>query len=185
MLPKIRTANQSDTQGILDLQTLNLYPNISPTELAGGFVTTPFSPDLLKELFRQSGVFVAENDGQILGYLLAGDWRFFSQWDIFSVMIERLPKLEFQNRIITVDNSFQYGPICIDRSMRGSKVFPQLFGLMRSSFAPKFPIGVTFINKLNERSFAAHTRKLDLEIVDEFEFNGNSFYILAFLTALQ
>ena len=67
--------------------------------------------------------------------------------------------------------------------MRGSKVFPQLFDLMRSSFASKFPIGVTFINKLNERSFAAHTRKLDLEIVDEFEFNGNSFYTLAFVTA--
>jgi hypothetical protein len=42
---------------------------------------------------------------------------------------------------------------------------------------------VTFINKLNERSFAAHTRKLNLEIIDEFQFNGNSFYTLAFLTA--
>ena len=90
MLPTIRTANESDTQGILDLQTLNLYPNISPTELAGGFVTTPFTPDLLTELFLQSGVFVAENNGHILGYLLAGDWRFFSQWDIFKVMIDYL-----------------------------------------------------------------------------------------------
>jgi hypothetical protein len=185
MLSTIRIGNETDIQGILDLQTLNLYTNISPTELASGFVTTPFTPDLLKELFLQSGVFVSENDGQILGYLLGGDWSFFSQWDIFKVMIDRLPKLEFQNRIITVDNSFQYGPICIDQSIRGSKVFPQLFDLMRLSFAPKFPIGVTFINKLNERSFAAHTRKLELEIIDEFEFNGNSFYTLAFLTALR
>jgi hypothetical protein len=29
---------------------------------------------------------------------------------------------------------------------------------------------------------AAHTRKLDLTIVDEFEFNGNSYYGLAFPT---
>ena len=98
-------------------------------------------------------------------------------------MIDRMSKLRFQDRELTVSNSFQYGPICIDQSIRGSQVFPELFDLMRSSFAPKFPIGVTFINKINERSFAAHTRKLNLEIIDEFEFNGNLFYTLAFLTA--
>jgi hypothetical protein len=179
----IRTANESDLDGILDLQSRNLYANLSATELAGGFVMTPFTPDLLRQLLIQTGVLVVENEGQILGYLLAGDWEFFSQWEIFRVMISRLPKLRLQNREITVDNSFQYGPICIDISIRGSQVFPRLFDLMRLSFAPKFPIGITFINKLNQRSFAAHTRKLDLEIIDEFELNGNSFYTLAFSTA--
>jgi hypothetical protein len=95
----------------------------------------------------------------------------------------RLPELKFQGREMTVDRSFQYGPVCIDIAARGSNLLPELYELMRSSFAPKFPIGITFINKINERSFAAHTRKLDLEIIDEFEFNGNSFYTLAFLTA--
>lgn len=185
MLPTIRTANDSDFKGILDLQALNLYANLATAELPGGFVTTPFSSDLLRLLLRQDGVFVAASEQQIIGYILAGNWEFFSQWGIFKVMIDRLPKLRFKNREITVDNSFQYGPICIDRSIRGSQVFPELFDLMRSSFAPKFPMGVTFINKINERSFAAHTRKLNLDIIDEFEFNGNSFYTLAFLTARQ
>jgi hypothetical protein len=179
----IRTATESDFDGILDLQARNLYANLAPTELASGFVTTPFASDLLRQLLIQTGVFVAEDKDDIFGYLLAGNWEFFSQWEIFKLMISRLPKLNFEGWNITVDNSFQYGPICIDRSIRGSEVFPQLFNLMRSNFALKFPIGVTFINKLNERSFAAHTRKLNLEIIDEFEFNGNSFYTLAFLTA--
>jgi hypothetical protein len=179
----IRTATESDFTGILDLQARNLYANLAVAELPGGFVTTPFSSDLLRLLLRQDGVFVAATEQQIIGYLFAGDWAFFSQWAIFNVMIDRLPKLKFEGRVITVENSFQYGPICVDRSSRGSQVFPQLFDLMRSSFVAKFPIGVTFINKLNERSFAAHTRKLNLEIIDEFQFNGNSFYTLAFLTA--
>ena len=183
MTPIIRIAIESDLDGILDLQSRNLYSKLSPTELAGGFVTTPFTSELLRQLFIQNGAFVAESEGRVVGYLLAADWIFFSQWEIFRVMVDRLPDLRFQGEKITVDRSFQYGPICIDRVMRGSDIFPQLFGLMRSSFAPKFPIGVTFINKLNQRSFAAHTRKLDLEIIDEFEFNGNSFYTLAFLTA--
>jgi hypothetical protein len=183
MSPIIRTATESDFIGILDLQARNLYVNLVATELPGGFVTTPFSSDLLRLLLRQDGVFVAASEQQIIGYLLAGDWEFFSQWGIFKVMIDRMPKLKFQDRAITIENSFQYGPICVDRSSRGSQVFPQLFDLMRVSFVPKFPIGVTFINKINERSFAAHTRKLNLDIIDEFEFNGNSFYTLAFLTA--
>ena len=178
----IRTAIESDFQSILDLQARNLYANLAVAELPGGFVTTPFSSDLLRLLLVQNGVFIAENQGQLVGYLLAGDWDFFAQWAIFKVMIDRLPLLSFQQQEITVKNSFQYGPVCLDRSSRGSQVLPQLFELMRSNFAPKFPIGVTFINKINQRSFAAHTRKLNLDIIDEFEFNGNSFYTLAFLT---
>ena len=183
MSPIIRTEIESDFIGILDLQARNLYANLAATELPGGFVTTPFSSDLLRLLLLQDGVFVAESEQQIIGYLLAGDWDFFSQWAIFNVMIDRMAKLKFQGRAITVDNSFQYGPICVDRSNRGSHIFPELFDSMRMNFAPKFPIGVTFINKINQRSFAAHTRKLNLDIIDEFEFNGNSFYTLAFLTA--
>ena len=183
MIPIIRTAADSDFSGILDLQARNLFANLAATERPGGFVTTPFSSDLLRLLMIQDGVFVAASEQKIIGYLLAGDWEFFSQWAIFKVMIDRLPKLSYEGQQITVDNSFQYGPICVDRSSRGSQVFPELFDLMRVSFAPKFPIGVTFINKINERSFAAHTRKLNLDIIDEFEFNGNSFYTLAFVTA--
>ena len=179
----IRTAIESDFTGILDLQARNLHANLAAAELPGGFVTTPFSSDLLRLLLVQNGVFVAESERQIVGYLLAGNWEFFSQWGIFKVMIDRMSKLKFQGQAITVENSFQYGPVCIDRSNRGTQIFPGLFDVMRVSFAPKFPIGVTFINKINQRSFAAHTRKLNLEIIDEFEFNGNSFYTLAFLTA--
>lgn len=182
MSPVVRTAVESDISGILDLQAHNLYANLAPTELGDGFVMTPFTPDLLRLLLMQTGVFVAEDRGNIVGYLFAGDWDFFAQWEIFRVMRSRLPELTFQSREIPVEQSFQYGPICIDRSLRGSEVFPELFAKMRSSFAPKFPIGVTFINKFNQRSYAAHTRKLDLEIIDEFIFNDNSFYTLAFST---
>jgi hypothetical protein len=185
MSPIIRIAIESDIDGILDLQSHNLYSQLAPADLAGGFVTTPFTPALLQKLLVRDGVFVAENAGQIVGYLLAADWVFFSQWEIFRLMVDRLPNVRFNGKEVTVDRSFQYGPICIDRVVRGSNIFPQLFNLMRTNFASNFPVGVTFINKLNQRSFAAHTRKLDLEIIDEFEFNGNSFYMLAFTTTIH
>ncbi len=178
----IRIATESDIEGILQLQAQNLYFNLSAEELADGFVMTPFAANLVRVLISQAGGFVAESEGEIVGYLLAGTWDFYAQWEIFRLMISRLPELEFQGTKIDVDHSFQYGPICIDRALRGSGILPQLFAKMKVSFAPDFPIGVTFINQLNQRSLIAHTRKLDLEIVDKFKFNEHAFYTLAFST---
>ncbi len=177
-----RIATESDIDGILQLQSQNLYANLSGDELADGFVTTPFTPELIRALLAQDGAFVAESEAGIVGYILAGGWDFYAQWEIFRLMVARLPELRFQGEKIMVDRSFQYGPVCIDRAVRGSGILPQLFATMQSSFTPRLPIGVTFINQLNHRSLAAHHRKLNFEIIDEFEFNSGHFHTLAFST---
>jgi hypothetical protein len=176
-----RTAIKSDIPGILELQAANLLTNLPATELAGGFVTTPFTVEQIQTAMAQSGLFVVAEQEKIAGYVFAGDWDFFAQWPIFPLMISRFQKLDFQGIPITPDNSFQYGPICIDRSLRGTGAFQQLFATMCAGLADRYPLGVTFINKLNARSIAAH-RKLPLAVIDEFEFNNNSFYGLAFST---
>jgi hypothetical protein len=177
-----RKAIESDIPGILELQSLNLYPNLSEAERAAGFVTTPLQIEHINTLIAQTGAFVVEQEGVVVGYALAGSWEFFAQWPIFPYMVTRFPRLEFQGNKITVDNSFQYGPVCIDRTVRGSNALPLLFETMRTSFASRYVMGVTFINKQNPRSLAAHTRKLNLEIIDDFEFNGGLFHELAFST---
>ena len=75
----IRAANRFDFEGILDLQAQNLLTNLAPTDLASGFVTTPFTIDLLQQLLVRDGVFIAELEGKIGGYLLAGDCEKKSQ----------------------------------------------------------------------------------------------------------
>lgn len=75
---------------------------------------------------------------------------------------------------------FQYGPVCVDAAYRGLGVFPRLFEAMRLGMCERYPIGVTFINRLNPHSYHAHTKKLGMTVVDEFEFNGRPYYGLAF-----
>jgi hypothetical protein len=176
-----RIAIESDIDRILELQSLNLYTNLSAAEHRGGFVTTPFTVAQIQTLLSQNGIYVAEQQGIIAGYVFAGSWEFFSQWAIFPQMVARFRQLKFQGTPITTLNSFQYGPICIDKASRGSGIFPQLFETMCSGFTRRYPIGVTFINKVNSRSISAH-KKLPLAIIDEFEFNSNSYYLLAFAT---
>ena len=179
-----RIAAESDIEEILDLQSSNLYSNLSSTELADGFVTTPITVQQIKTILAQEGLFVVEQNNKVVGYAFTGSWGYFSQWDIFPYMLSRLTQIQFHGQTITADNSFQYGPVCIAKSLRGTIAFPQLFATMRSNLAKKYPIGITFINQINQRSLKAH-QKLNLKIIDEFEFDRNKYYTLAFLTKVE
>jgi hypothetical protein len=168
-----------DIPGILALQAQNLLANLAADQRADGFVTTPFTPEILTELLEQQGVFVAVQDQQITAYLLAGNWDFFSRWPIFPHMVKLLPTWQFQGEPLNAATTFQYGPVCVDKKYRGQQVLPQLFETMRLSFGSRYSVGITFINQLNPRSYAAHTKKLNWQVVAEFQFNSGDFYGLA------
>jgi hypothetical protein len=178
-----RLGKTIDIQGILTLQKANLYDNLSVDERKRGFVTTPFSEAQLKELLEQRGIFVAEERDEIVGYAMAGSWDFFAKWPIFPYMVSRLGSLIFSGKPIHPGQSFQYGPVCIASSHRGTGLFPKLFEEMRLELTSRYPVGVTFINRINEHSFMAHTRNLGLTVIDEFEFAGRNYYGLAFDTS--
>lgn len=175
-----RIGNPKDIPAVLALQEKYLYRNLSEAERLRGFVTTPFTADQIEEIITQNGLFVAaEGNKDIVAYAFAGSWKYFEQWEIFTFMVSRFPQLSFQGKAITTENSFQYGPICIDMRYRGTGLLNQLFEEMRIEFVKKYPISVTFINKVNEVSTKAHTRKLGWEVIDAFGFNGKDYIALA------
>ncbi|QAA81053.1 GNAT family acetyltransferase [Aequorivita sp. H23M31] len=175
-----RMGNRGDIDGILALQSKYLYSNLSEEERKQGFVTTPFTKEQLEEIIKQDGIFIGEKDDNIIAYVFAGSWRYFEPWEIFNYMVSRFPNLSFEGRAITTINSFQYGPVCIEESFRGKGLFNQIFEEMRLEFRKKYPISVTFINKINVISEKAHTKKLGWKIIDEFQFNNNTYIALAF-----
>lgn len=176
-----RIGNLQDISGILSLQERYLYRNLNEAEREKGFVTTPFTVSQIEEIIQQNGIFVAKNEaGSIIAYAFAGSWKYFEQWEIFNFMVARFPNLSFHGKPITTENSFQYGPVCIAESYRGKGLLNQLFEEMRIEFYKKYPLSITFINKVNAISEHAHTKKLGWEIIDEFEFNSNHYIALAF-----
>ena len=178
---KTSIGNKNDIDGILSLQGKYLFSKLSEEERKSGFVTTPFTIGQIEEIIKQNGIFVAKNEEDlIIAYAFAGSWKYFEQWEIFNFMVSRFPKLSFNGNKITTENSFQYGPVCIDKNYRGNGVLNLIFEEMRIEFYKKYPISVTFINKVNVISEKAHTRKLGWEIIDEFEFNNKNYIGLAF-----
>jgi hypothetical protein len=174
-----RIGTVADIPGILALQAQNLLANLTADQHSNGFVTTSFTPELITELFAEQGVFVAIQDDQVIAYALAGSWQFFDRWPIFPHMVSLMPSWQFQGQPLSAATTFQYGPVCVDQRYRGKQVLPELFETLRSIFAPNYATGITFINQLNPRSYAAHTKKLNWQVVAEFEFNSGNFYGLA------
>ena len=178
---KTRIGNKSDIEGILSLQERNLSRNLSKKEQENGFVTTPFTIPQIEAIINQNGIFISENENnEVIAYAFAGTWEYFEQWEIFNFMVPRFPTLSFNDQAITVENSFQYGPVCIDKRYRGKGLLNLIFEEMRIEFVQKYPISITFINKTNVISEKAHTKKLGWKIVDEFNFNNNTYIGLAF-----
>lgn len=176
-----RIGIQADIPGILALQEKYLYSKLSEEERLNGFVTTPFTIAQIEQIIdEETGIFVAENEKkEIIAYAFAGSWKYFEQWGIFNYMVSRFPNLSFKENDITTENSFQYGPVCIDMKYRGQGILNLIFEEMRLGFLKRYPISITFINKINVVSEKAHIQQLGWEIVDEFEFNDNHYIALA------
>lgn len=175
-----RKAQQTDIDGILALQNQNLVSELSEEQKASnGFVTTPFTPELLTEIIDLDWAFVTEIDGQIVAYLFGGSWPYYEKWPIFPYMTARFSDWKYKNWEITTSNSFQYGPVCIDANHRGKKIINHLFEAMRKDFVKTYPLAATFINQANQVSTKAHL-KLGWAIVDEFEYNENRYYGLVY-----
>jgi len=84
--------------------------------------------------------------------------------------------------VLTRENTYQYGPVCVDRAYRGTGVFEEIFRASLREYAAKYPVMVTFVNQINPRSYAAHTRKAGMREIATFDFNDNHYWMLAIPT---
>lgn len=176
-----KVAKVSDIDGVLQLQKKYQIDTIAEEDKKDGFVTTSFTKEQLTKLIEEEqGLFIAENQDGIVAYVMVASWQYWSAWPLFAYMIQDLPNLKYRGQRLSVENSYQYGPICVDKSVRGSGVLEEIFELARKEMAKRFSFLVTFINKINPRSYEAHTRKLGLELLQEFDYNSNSYYELIY-----
>ncbi|MCH9813604.1 MAG: GNAT family acetyltransferase [Epsilonproteobacteria bacterium] len=179
-----KVAKLSDIEAVLALHFKYQVDSIAPEDKKDGFVTTPFTKEELTSLIEQEeGLFIARVEGKVVAYVMAASWQFWSAWPMFAHMIKDLSNLNYLGQQLSVDNSYQYGPICIDKSVRGTEVLAGIFHFSLAHMAKRYPILVTFINKTNPRSYEAHVRKLRLEVIQEFTFNQNHYYELVYDTS--
>ncbi len=177
---QIALAGMDDLPDLLALHRKYHVDTIDAREKADGFVTTNFTPQQLAALVQvERGITIARHNGALVGYAMAASWQFWSAWPFFANMVELLPNYSFEGQPLRVEDSYQYGPICIDASVRGSGAFQAVFEASLKSMAGRYSVMATFINQINGRSYAAHTRKVPLQTLGTFAYNSNNYYLLA------
>lgn len=180
---KYRNATVEDIPAVSELQQKYHVSTISEEDKVDGFVTTLFTEEQFKELIeKENGLAIACDGDRIAAYAMAGSWEYWSAWPLFQHMIKDLPSTQYLGQVLSLENSYQYGPICIHKDYRGTDVLPNIFEFSRVQMNKRFPILITFINQINPRSLKAHTEKLELEIIKPFEFNNNQYYELGYDT---
>ena len=180
---QLKLATINDIDEVLKLHNKYQINSIQEEDKEDGFITTAFTKEQLSRLIEdEQGLFIAKKDGKIIAYVMAASWQFWSMWPMFAHMIKDLPNLEYLGKKLSIDNSYQYGPVCIDKSFRGSGVLEKIFDFARVHMSKRYPILVTFINRINSRSYTAHTKKLGLEVIKEFAYNDNIYYELVYDT---
>jgi hypothetical protein len=181
---ELKIAQTSDVEKILKLHNLYQVDSIKEEDKKDGFVTTAFTKEQLTDIInKEQGIFIAIDNNEVVGYVMSASWQYWSAWPIFAHMIQDLPKLHYLGTTLSINNSYQYGPVCIDKRYRGSGLLAKLFNFALESMQKRYPILVTFVNKINPRSYAAHSKKLGLEVIHEFEFNNNTYYEMVFDTS--
>jgi len=180
-----RNATIADIPQLQALQQKYHVSSIPEEDKKNGFVTTLFTAEQFQELIvRENGISLACDADKLIGYAMAGSWEFWSKWPLFQQMIADLPNVQYLGKTLSTQNSYQYGPVCIDTAYRGQGVLKALFRFSTSQMSSRYPILITFINQINERSFAAHTKKVGLEVIKTFSFNGNQYYELGYDTKM-
>jgi hypothetical protein len=179
-----RNATIKDIPGISELQQKYHVSTISEEDRSDGFVTTLFTKEQFTELIeKENGLAIGCDGDKVVAYAMAASWQYWSAWPLFQFMIKDLSNTKYLGQTLTMENSYQYGPICIHKDYRGSEVLPNLFEFSRLQMNKRYPILITFINQINKRSYKAHTKKLGLDVIKTFEFNNNQYYELGYDTS--
>jgi hypothetical protein len=172
--------SDEDYAGLLALQEANLFDNLPAEARREGFLSARFSREQFALMDRDVGVLVARDAERAVGYLCASGVEFNRQFPLLAAMIERYREVSFQGRALADQETFMYGPVCVDRAHRGRGVLRGLFRALQRELSGRFDAGVGFVAEDNERSLAAHVDGLGMHDAGVFEFNGKRYRILAF-----
>ena len=185
----IRHATVADMPGIRALLKKYHRDTISDEDRPGGFVTTAITDEQLTDLIeKENGVMIivrpqdAPSPDEVLAFCFAAPWEFWKSWPLFAYMIEIMPEYEFEGKNIIVEDTYQYGPICVDTSIRGTGAFADLFYASLTDFKDRFPVMITFVNSINGRSENAHNNKAHMQTIGTFDFNDNHYLMMAIRT---
>ena len=178
----IRLAHLDDIEQLQQLERHYLNDELTDASQSYGVEGQAFGAKELTLLVEKGWIVVAEDNRDIVGYVIAGPWSFFETWPVYRYILNRLGQFNLPNTKLTKTNCCQYGPIWIKKAYRGQGIFEKLVNTLKGQVSAKYPFMLTFIAEDNMASFSAHTNKASMQVLDFFTFDDRDYYLLVLPT---
>ena len=82
---QLKIAELSDIDAVLKLHAKYQVDTIKEEDKKDGFVTTAFTKEELTDfIIQEQGLFIAKEGDEVLAYVMAASWQFWSQWAMFA-----------------------------------------------------------------------------------------------------
>lgn len=175
-----RCFRSDDLSEVLRIQEDNLIANLSTAQQADGFLSVAFSAQQVVEMDRDIPIVVADCGDRLGGYMCGSTLAASAEVPLLARMMSIFPETMYGGRSLDRFNAYIYGPVCVERALRGTGVLEGLFAATLKQMAGRYEIGVLFVSLDNPRSMRAHTRKLGMRKLCDFSFMGRDFGLLVF-----
>lgn len=148
-----------DLQGILKLQQLNHYSNLSKEEKdEQGYVTCIHSLSQLQKMNNFAKSIIVKDQNKVVGYNLAMTRDCQFDLPILVPMFEQINKLSYKEKALVDVNYIICGQVCIAKDHRGKGLFEKMYKFYAQTHAQDYPFIITEIASDNLRSIRAHKR---------------------------
>ncbi|MBR9729402.1 GNAT family N-acetyltransferase [Shewanella intestini] len=172
-----RVANFDDAAHIALLEQRHCHDELNQD--SGMMAAQSLSVSDMATLISQHWVVIAEQNSVIVGYVIAAKWAYYGNQGLYSTMQRHLAQTSVGMSKLTSKNTCQYGPVWVHSSLRGQGIFEGLMVFLVKEVKPHVPFMVAIIAEGNERSFAAHTQKGQMQVIDYLTFEQRDYYLLA------
>lgn len=177
MTVEYRRAAQADFEKIVELQDKNLVVNLSDGQKSDGFLSGSFTAEQFSRMNDDLCIAVSCENSELLGFLGASTVDYNRPFGLPSAMIARYPLVSYRGRTLDRWRSYISGPVCVASEQRGKGIFAGLYEQVYRLLPADYELTVTLVALANPRSIQAH-KKLGLESVDEFDFDGREFTLM-------
>jgi len=176
----IRVATAADIPAMVALANQNTYQTLSAVERRAGFLTGTFTEEAIQLMLHSAPCMVAYSQQELAGFIINSKLAPAAYPPLVQQIIRIMPKLTYQNLLLSTYNCFFYGPVLVSKKFRGVGLLPRLFFKSKEQLQGKFEMGIAFIDEHNSASYAVHTKRLGLTTIGQLTFQDHIYHILAF-----
>jgi hypothetical protein len=171
MIDEIKTdkiTSEKQIYELLELQQKNLKKNISKSEMADqGFVTVEHSFEKIQAMNNAQAQIIALKGEELVGYALSMPITFKNIIPELTPMCKLLDSLTYKSKKLYNYKYYIMGQICVDKSVRGSGVFQNLYLQHFDTFKNEYDFVITEVSINNKRSMRAH-HKMGFQTIHEY-----------------